>query len=92
MSAEDDAIAVTIIEPKSWIDGGVCAVGMRISVIKQRRRRVRIHTKLDDPRGRLYQTTLIVFVELWGQTLKETLGFLGHVRSSDCMRRAISEL
>src|ERR1700730_14894048 len=55
MPGKDDAIAVTIIEPKRGIDGGVGAAGRRISNVKERGGRAGIHTIRDDQRGRIYR-------------------------------------
>jgi hypothetical protein len=55
MPAKDDAIAITVLEPKSGIDGGVCAVGVRIGDVKERGVGAGIHTIRDDSRGRIYQ-------------------------------------
>jgi hypothetical protein len=46
MTAEDDAIAIAIIEPQDWIDERACVAAVRFCVIEERGSRGSIHNIL----------------------------------------------
>ena len=62
MTAEDDAIAIAIIEPQDRVDEGASVAAVRFGVIEERGARGSIHNILWHPGNELSRKSLTIFV------------------------------